>query len=359
MGSQEVFALWVLVEPPKGGFGYDATDIALLSSIAGAMMPPMQMVFFPPFCRKHGVKKTFMMVSAAQGLACCLLPLTAPFDSGTDPDGWLAFIILMVGYSFVQIANSMTMSMIGMLAANSARTTQRGTVMGLSQMLSSVGRTAGPAGGALLIAWSLEGSFTTAEPWAPRMFPLDYHLTWFCAGLLTALAVWLGLLMPGSIDRKMDESPEPTPQPPQENDGVHKPLSVSNSAEDGEELVSLREENAALKKRLETFLAAKQIEQIEDEAVEEVTKCTAAAAAEAEAEAALRAELFCLKPSALRRRAVDTGALDADMDVILDADDPKRALIDYIVNGRRSAAGAAKFLKGGPAAGDDANEAEV
>ena len=66
MGSQEVFALWVLVAPPKGGFGYDATDIALLSSIAGAMMPPMQMVFFPPFCRKHGVKKTFMMVSAAQ-----------------------------------------------------------------------------------------------------------------------------------------------------------------------------------------------------------------------------------------------------------------------------------------------------
>jgi len=25
MGSQEVFALWVLVEPAKGGFGYDAT----------------------------------------------------------------------------------------------------------------------------------------------------------------------------------------------------------------------------------------------------------------------------------------------------------------------------------------------
>jgi len=39
------------------------------------------------------------------------------------------------------------------------------------------------------------------------MFPLDFHLTWFCAALMTGAAVWLGFLMPGSIDRKMDESP--------------------------------------------------------------------------------------------------------------------------------------------------------
>ena len=51
MGSQEVFALWVLVDWPKGGFRYDSTDIALISSICGAMMPPVQLVLFPPFER--------------------------------------------------------------------------------------------------------------------------------------------------------------------------------------------------------------------------------------------------------------------------------------------------------------------
>ena len=205
MGSQEVFALWVLVEPSKGGFGFDATDIASISSIAGAMMPPAQMLLFPPFCRKFGAKKTAMAVMTTQAVTCCLLPLTAPFDSGADD--WLAFVLVVVGYCCVQVTNSMSMTVTGMLTANAARTRERGTVMGLQQMMSSVGRTTGPAGGALMIAWSLEGRGEAGEAWAPRAFPFDYHFTWFCAAATSAAAVGLMAQMPGSIDRKMDESP--------------------------------------------------------------------------------------------------------------------------------------------------------
>jgi hypothetical protein len=70
----------------------------------------------------------------------------------------------------------------------------------------------------------------------------------------------------------------------------------------------------------------------------------ATAAAAAEAEAALCAELASLKISALRRRAVDAGALDADMDDILDADDPKVAMMDFIVSAQSEAATAVKKM---------------
>jgi len=162
--------------------------------------------------RKQGFKRTFIIVSTAQALSCVLLPLTAPIDSGTAPEGWVAFTLLVLVYGVVQITNSMAMTVTGMLTANAARSHQRGTVMGLQQMLSSIGRTAGPAGGALMLAWSLEGNGLDDDGsnplWLPRAFPLDFHLVWFTAALCGFVSVAFTLLLPASIDRKMDGAPK-------------------------------------------------------------------------------------------------------------------------------------------------------
>ena len=84
--------------------------------------------------------------------------------------------------------------------------------MGLQQMLSSIGRTAGPAGGALMLAWSLEGNGLDDDGsnplWLPRPFPLDFHLVWFTAALCGFVSVAFTLLLPASIDRKMDGAPK-------------------------------------------------------------------------------------------------------------------------------------------------------
>ena len=45
--------------------------------------------------------------------------------------------------------------------------------------------------------------------------------------------------------------------------------------------------------------------------------------------AALHSELAALTPSALRRRATDAGATNADMEEMLDADDPKADRLRY------------------------------
>ena len=92
----------------------------------------------------------------------------------------------------------MGLTVTGMLTANAARSDQRGTVMGLQQMISSVGRTGGPAGGALVLAWCLEGNGLDDDGpnplWEPRMFPFDFHLVWFLA-CLCGLVAWLFTLM--------------------------------------------------------------------------------------------------------------------------------------------------------------------
>jgi Na+/melibiose symporter-like transporter len=88
----------VYLPPGTGGFAYESVDIAMISSICGAIMPPVQLIAFPPFCRKHGPKKTFLILAAAQAIACTVLPFTAPVDSGTDPNSWAAFVLLVLVY---------------------------------------------------------------------------------------------------------------------------------------------------------------------------------------------------------------------------------------------------------------------
>ena len=51
----------------------------------------------------------------AQSVACFLLPLTSPIDSGTEAGSWQAFALLVFVYAFVQITNSMGMTVTGML----------------------------------------------------------------------------------------------------------------------------------------------------------------------------------------------------------------------------------------------------
>ena len=86
--------------------------------------------------------------------------------------------------------------------------------MGLDQMISSVGRTAGPVGGALLLAWCLDGPPAGhgdgdggGDGWAARPFPFDYHLVWLSAAACTAAAIVFNTLLPASIDHKQDEPP--------------------------------------------------------------------------------------------------------------------------------------------------------
>ena len=85
-------------------------------------------------------------------------------------------------------------------------------------MISSIGRTAGPAGGALVLARCLEGNGLDDDGpnplWEPRTFPFDFHLVWFLARLCGVVAWLFTLLLPGSIDRKMADRPSPLGTPP-------------------------------------------------------------------------------------------------------------------------------------------------
>jgi hypothetical protein len=120
MGTQEVFALWVVTEARKGGFAFSVTDIALVSSICGDLMSLVQLLLFPKFVRRVGARKAFRAAVCIMAVAYAALPFTAPIDSGTEGGTAPAFVLLTAVYAAVQSTNSMAMTVTGMLVANSA-----------------------------------------------------------------------------------------------------------------------------------------------------------------------------------------------------------------------------------------------
>ncbi|RYH00723.1 MFS transporter, partial [archaeon] len=194
MVYNEVFPLWVVTPPSKGGFALTSDKIGGVITVCGVGSILLQVLVYPWLAERSGVLMMFKMalVMLMVGSICTpLLSTLNPLQCSTCNYLALVFIQLLMivssNWAFVSLF---------VLISNSSYRSQRATVNSIGQTCASLGRLVGPVLGANVFAWSENNQ----QGW-----PLNFYLVFYLVCLCCVWSyVWVGKL-PRSIERRKRE----------------------------------------------------------------------------------------------------------------------------------------------------------
>ena len=167
--------------------GWDALYIGYLLSITGIFAMLWQPLFFPPLARRFGMRSCYIWHGWSFAFSCAAVPFMGML-AGREAWLWPVFVaqhsVLWQGGYLTGWGAGTTMIM------NSAAPGEMGSTQGLLAVMQAVFNSVAPtAGGAL---WN--ATLFLPGAWHPRV-------CFGCVGVLALGLVWLGVLLPRSLER--------------------------------------------------------------------------------------------------------------------------------------------------------------
>jgi MFS family permease len=187
----EVLPIWGLAPRSVGGLDISTAEIGGIMASIGVFLVLFQMLLY------HRIAAYFngpLYVFRASAVVWIVIVLVMP--SASSVRGHWGRIIATAAFNCVRNAlGTCAFTSIFMMINNSAPSAQRGSVNGLSMVVGSVGKAAGPALGANLFAWSV----TSGAP-----FPFDYGFTFYFTALVAIAALGMSYWLPHALNLKFE-----------------------------------------------------------------------------------------------------------------------------------------------------------
>eukprot|EP00903_Cladosiphon_okamuranus_P009002 g8611.t1 len=207
IGYGEIYPLWALSTVASGGLDWTTKQIGQVLSLCGFGMLVFQLLVYPSLSKRMGVTTT-------QRLACLLsIPVYLAFPLLSRlRDSGAVLVVASIAFNFLSNVTATALFInIALATNNSVDPSRRATVNGLSMMLGSLAKAAGPAVFSAIFAWSIDGD--------ARPFPLDYHLVFYLLALsmvFVSCASW-NVITGDPPPRTQATEAEPAPAPPGAN----------------------------------------------------------------------------------------------------------------------------------------------
>eukprot|EP00752_Nemacystus_decipiens_P011400 g10125.t2 len=178
IGYGEVYPLWALSTVASGGLDWTTKQIGQVLSLCGVGMLVFQLLVYPSLSKRMGVTVT-------QRSGCLLsIPVYLAFPLLSRlRDSGAVLVVASIFFNFLSNVTATALFInIALATNNSVEPSRRATVNGLSMMLGSLAKAAGPAFFSAIFAWSIDGN--------ARPFPLDYHLVFYMLALSMVFVSW-------------------------------------------------------------------------------------------------------------------------------------------------------------------------
>lgn len=207
--TNEIFPLWVVTSKEEGGFGFDASNIGIVTMIAGPVSVVCQIWLYPALVDCYGVLKVYHIGATTFALTLFLMPGISIIGKLDNPT--LTWFALVTSLCITSVTSMWVLISVFVLINNSCYSHQRATVNGIGQTFAALGRLVGPYLGGILFAWSE----TNGLGW-----PCNYALAFYLTGALSMFNANLSKFFPRSIHRRKREpvNPRYTPLFEQERD---------------------------------------------------------------------------------------------------------------------------------------------
>jgi MFS family permease len=193
----EIYPLYVLNGPENGGFGWEASEIGLVSTACGPVLMFWQAFIYHRLAVKMGVVKMLKVLLAIGAVQTALTPfcsLTVPLSSTIQ---WLVLGSHFIASTIIRVS---CFTCVFVVVANSALPEDRGKVNGLAQAMASSVRAFAPPVGTALFAWSI------SEPVKQLGWPFDFSFMWNVLAILSLGCLGVAYCLPKWIERKRMET---------------------------------------------------------------------------------------------------------------------------------------------------------
>jgi hypothetical protein len=189
----EIYPLFLVTPKSLGGFEFTSDKIGIATMIVGLISIVLQIALYPKLVEWYGTLGTYRLTTILFAFSCMLAPLISFANRSHWILSWTMVILAQLGLT---VPGSFSLVTVFVFINNSCYSQHRATVNGLGQTFASLGRLAGPYLGATLFAWSDTNSLS---------WPLNHYFTFYLLGVLTIANVYLGALLPRSIERRKRE----------------------------------------------------------------------------------------------------------------------------------------------------------
>jgi MFS family permease len=97
--SEEIFSLWLVLQPNVGGFGFNSSQIGTVISVCAPIQLVLQAFLFPYLVAKFGFKNVFQIGMGCASVFISILPFTNIFPRHFSQHAWVGWVLLVVVYS--------------------------------------------------------------------------------------------------------------------------------------------------------------------------------------------------------------------------------------------------------------------
>lgn len=191
----EVFSLWVVTAKSIGGFSYSAQYNGTVITITGPIIMMAQLYLYPAISKKLGVLRTYKVASILLGIVAVLTPCVSMVNSLNAQV--LSDALIVLSLSMLGIVSQWCLISNFIFVNNSCWSHERGTVNGIAQSFSSLGRLIGPVTIGNIFAWSENNNLS---------WPMNYYFAWYLLAALISFCALICTQLSSAIDRRKRET---------------------------------------------------------------------------------------------------------------------------------------------------------
>jgi len=189
----EVFPLWVLNDKHHYGFNFGTTAIGAVRAISTPFDLLLLSFGFTKIVDTFGNLKAFRIFSFLWFLITMGTPFVYLLNTESDTTIWVGIVGVTILQNWASIVVLQTN---GVFTSNAAEKEVRGTVNGIAQAITGVGRGLGPTVAGVLFSWSLDDGRHTP-------YPLGFYTVF----TLSAAFIFFIFLLSFCLDKSIESNP--------------------------------------------------------------------------------------------------------------------------------------------------------
>lgn len=174
----EVFPLWMMSTPSKGGFSLSSPQIGQIMSLTGFVLILFTFTAYPYISNKLGPAKSYLYGIIWGIPLVLLLSIIRSLQDALNFNSAISISLIISCLILSKIGNNLAFSSISLVINQSVPTNKRASINGIAMTVGSCARAIGPIFGSIIFAWSINNNYG---------FPLDFHFVFLLLSILSVI----------------------------------------------------------------------------------------------------------------------------------------------------------------------------